>query len=148
MNTIGICKSSRINHLVCFIFYEKWVQGEKICAIMAHLPYVSFVLFCAFVIHLPGYYSQLCSCNSSETFAHLLIFRWSLDSPLEMVVAAKSTPWPDRILVVPSPPHLPSKRRAGRRDGRPRHLKQRADATKGRPDTTRRIIVPDVRGHK
>lgn len=142
MSMIWICKSSRINYLACFISNEKWVEGEKMS------NYVSFVVFGAFVIHLPGYYGQLYTCNSSETFAHLLIVRWSLDSPLEMVVAAKSTPWPDRVLVVPSPPHLPSKRRAGRRDGRPRHLKQRADATKSRPDTTRKIIVPDVRGHK
>lgn len=60
-----------------------------------------------------------------------------LDSPLEIIVPAKQTPWPDRVFPPPSPPPPPasagqtSKPKGGNRSGsRPRRGKRRPDAVK------------------
>ncbi|KAG0559750.1 hypothetical protein M758_10G121900 [Ceratodon purpureus] len=66
--------------------------------------------------------------------------RWALDSPLEIIVPAKRTPWPDRIFPLSSPPPPAPQttkhrggNRSGGRDGKSRRGKRRPDVVKSRP---------------
>jgi hypothetical protein len=85
----------------------------------------------------------------------ILLCSWALDSPLEIVIPARSTPWTDMPKGRPSRPHLPSplleavtpvptpsRRKGGNRvrgrDSKLKHLRHRQDPLKGKVADDRR----------